>query len=78
MKAFGQAGTAVFPAPTVIARQICRHYGVVAVGRTDAVRERYYAVSAERRVTHPGVMALSAAARAELSAAGASTRTARP
>ena len=78
MKAFGQAGTAVFPAPTVIARQICRHYGVVAVGSTDAVRERYYAVSVERRVTHPGVMALSAAARAELSAAGASNRTARP
>lgn len=68
MKAFGEAGTAVFPAPTAIARQICRHYGVVAVGSTDQVRERYYAVSVERKVTHPGVMALSAAARAELSA----------
>jgi LysR family transcriptional activator of nhaA len=68
MKAFGEAGTAVFPAPTAIARQICRHYGVVAVGSTDEVRERYYAVSVERKVTHPGVMALSAAARAELSA----------
>ena len=66
MKAFGEAGTAAFPAPTVIARQVARHYGVVAIGATDAVRERYYAISAERRVTHPGVVALSMAARAEL------------
>ncbi len=68
MKAFGQAGAAVFPAPTVIASQVCRHYGVAVVGETEVVRERYYALSAERRVTHPGVVALTAAARAELSA----------
>ncbi len=66
MKAFGEAGTAVFPAPTAIALEVCRHYGVVAVGHTDAVRERYYALSAERRVTHPGVAALSKAARLDL------------
>ncbi len=67
LKAFGEAGTAVFPAPTVIASQVCRHYGVAVIGETEVVRERYYALSAERRVTHPGVMALTAAARAELS-----------
>ncbi len=67
LKAFGEAGTAVFPAPTVIASQVCRHYGVAVIGETEAVRERYYALSAERRVTHPGVVALTAAARAELS-----------
>ena len=66
MKAFGESGTAVFPAPTVIAAQVRRHYGVVAIGRTDEVRERYYALSAERRVTHPGVAALSKAARTEV------------
>ena len=67
MKAFGEAGTAVFPAPSAIATEVCRHYGVTVVGTTDAVRERYYAISVERRVTHPGVVALSNAARAELS-----------
>ncbi len=67
MKAFGTAGTAVFPAPTAIASQVCRHYGVATIGATEAVRERYYALSVERRVTHPGVVALTAAARAELS-----------
>lgn len=66
MKAFGEAGHAVFPAPTVIAREVCKHYGVQVVGRTTAVRERYYALSAERRVTHPGVMALTTGAQAEL------------
>lgn len=71
MKAFGESGAAVFPAPTVIAHEVCRHYGVVAIGSTDDVRERYYALSAERRVTHPGVAALSKAARTEVFALGA-------
>lgn len=71
MKAFGEAGTAVFPAPTAIAHEVCRHYGVVAIGRTDEVRERYYALSAERRVTHPGVAALTTAARLEVFAPAA-------
>lgn len=66
MKAFGEAGTAVFPSPTAIAHEVCRHYGVVAIGRTDEVRERYYALSAERRVTHPGVAALTTTARLEV------------
>jgi len=30
------------------------------------VRERYYAVSAERRLKHPGVLAITGAARDEL------------
>ena len=44
-----------FPAPTAIEREICRSYGLAVVGRTAAVRERYYAISAERRLKHPGV-----------------------
>ena len=77
MKAFGEAGAAVFPAPTVIASQVCRHYGVAVVGETEVVRERSYALSAERRVTHPGVVALTAAARAELSAPSPAKKRAR-
>jgi|688.fasta_scaffold79935_2 LysR family transcriptional activator of nhaA len=69
LKAFGESGRAVFPAPTAIAPEVCRHYGVTVVGDTPAVRERYYAISAERRVTHPGVVALSATARVDLFAA---------
>ena len=66
MKAFGQGMGAAFPASAAIARDICRFYGVRMIGRTDAVRERYYAISAERRLTHPGVLAITSAARDEV------------
>ncbi len=66
LKAFGESGRAVFPAPTAIEREVCRHYRVAVVGRTPKVRERYYAISAERRLKHPGVLALTATARTGL------------
>ncbi len=73
LKMFGVPGTAVFPAPSAIADEICRHYGVITIGDTTAVRQRYYAISVERRVTHPGVAALSTTARADLFAASQPT-----
>lgn len=63
MKVFGQDGIGLFPAPTVIEAEICRQYKVRVVGRTDAVRERYYAISVERRLKHPAVRAISESAR---------------
>jgi LysR family transcriptional activator of nhaA len=63
MKAVGAQCAAVFVAPFAIARDVCRVYGVTLVGRTDAVKERYYAISAERRITHPGVLAITGTAR---------------
>ena len=66
LKAFGESGRAVFPAPTAIEHEVCRHYRVAVVGRTPSVRERYYAISAERRLKHPGVLAITATARTEL------------
>jgi LysR family transcriptional activator of nhaA len=66
MKAFGQAGRAAFPAPTAIQREIVRQYRVQPVGRVPAVRERYYAISAERRLKHPGVLAITTTAKREV------------
>jgi LysR family transcriptional activator of nhaA len=66
MKTFGQAGRGVFPAPTAIAREVVRQYGVRPVGRAPAVRERYYAIAAERRLKHPGVLAITTAARRDV------------
>lgn len=63
MKAFGSGGVGVFPAPEVIASEVMRLYGVTSIGGTDAVRERFYAISAERRLRHPAVLAISDAAR---------------
>ena len=63
MKVFAHDTGAVFPAPMVIAKDIGRVYGVRAIGLTGSVREHYYAISAERRLKHPGVLAITDAAR---------------
>ncbi|HEX2205965.1 MAG TPA: hypothetical protein VHG91_21800 [Longimicrobium sp.] len=44
-------------------------YRVEVVGRIGDVRERFYAISIERRLKHPAVVAISQAAREELSSA---------
>ena len=66
MKVFGQDGVGLFPAPTVIEKEVCRQYRVRVAGRTDAVRERYYAISVERRLKHPAVVAICKTARKNL------------
>lgn len=63
MKVFGERSEGVFPGPSVIEKEIRDHYGVVVVGRANEVRERYYAISAERRIKNPAVQAISEAAK---------------
>ena len=63
LNTFGERGDAVFAAPTAIEEEILRGRRVGIVGRTSVVRERYYAISAERRLTHPAVAAITSAAR---------------
>lgn len=64
LKAFGQDGVGVFPAAAAIEAEVRRQYEVEVVGRVPEVRESFYAISPERRLKHPGVAAISAAARA--------------
>jgi LysR family transcriptional activator of nhaA len=59
---FGQAGAGLFVAPSVLEKEVMRQFGVTVVGRLDAVRERYFALSVERRLKHPAVIAISNAA----------------
>ena len=59
MKAFGEAGLGIFPAPTLIAQEVCDMYDAVLLGQMDEVKERYYAISPERRVKHPAVLAIT-------------------
>jgi LysR family transcriptional activator of nhaA len=65
LKAFGQLGAGVFPGPSIIEQEIQRQYGVEVVGRMDEVRERFYAITVERRLHHPAVQAIYRAAREE-------------
>lgn len=66
MQAFGQSGAGVFFAPTVIAPQLKSQYGVVALGQVDSVVEQAYAITTERRMSHPATVAISALARDKL------------
>ncbi|MEZ5287735.1 MAG: transcriptional activator NhaR [Vicinamibacterales bacterium] len=66
MSSFGQSGHAAFPASSAIEQEVVQQYRVAVVGRVRAVRERYYALSAERRLKHPGVLAITAAAKTEV------------
>ena len=66
MMTFGQTGTGAFAAPSVIEGEVRAMYGVRVVGRIDDVRERFYAISAERRIKHPAVAAISEQARTRL------------
>ena len=59
MKSFGEAGVGLFPVPEVILEEVCRHYGVEPAGRLDEIQVSYYAISLERRLTHPAVLAVS-------------------
>lgn len=63
MTAFGRAGTGIFPAPTAIEEEIEAQHGVEVVGRLPEVRERFYAISAERKIKNPMVSAITSTAR---------------
>lgn len=63
MKSFGQAGMGVFFMSSTIEEEICRNFNVRVVGRTDEIKQKYYAISAERKVKHPAVAAICDSAR---------------
>jgi LysR family transcriptional activator of nhaA len=64
--AFGLRGVGAFPAATVTAREVERQSGVRAIGEVDEVRESYFAITVERRIKHPAVIAICEGARALL------------
>ena len=66
LKAFGEAGAGIFAGPTVIAEEICRMYRMSAIGQTDEIKERYYAISPERRLKHESVVMITDTARSDL------------
>jgi len=63
---FGQDGAGLFAAPSAIEGFIKKHYEVDLVGRVPEIRERFYAISIERRIRHPAVVAIYEAAREQL------------
>jgi LysR family transcriptional activator of nhaA len=60
---FGALGAGLFAAPEAIMEDALRARGLHKVGSIDGLRERYYAISIERRLGHPAVVAIAGAAR---------------
>jgi LysR family transcriptional activator of nhaA len=69
LKAFGEAGAGLFAAPTAIENEICRMYRMGIIGHVDSIRERFYAISSERRLKNEAVLRICEAARTDLFAA---------
>ena len=66
LKAFAAEGMGALFVPTVIAAAVARRYGLTVVREIPELLERYYAISAQRRITHPAVIELRTAARSRL------------
>ena len=66
MTAFGREGRGVFMSPTVLEAETIAQFGVEVIGRSNELVEEFFAVSVERRITHPCVVAITQVARREL------------
>jgi LysR family transcriptional regulator, transcriptional activator of nhaA len=66
MTAFGREGRGVFLSPTVLEAETVAQFGVEVIGRSSELVEEFFAVSVERRITHPCVVAITDAARGQL------------
>ncbi len=66
LKAFGQEGHGLFPISTVMEKEICQQYRVQVVQRVRSLSQKFYAITAERRLKHPAVVALFNAAHREI------------
>ena len=74
IKTFGQQGVGVFIAPAAIEEAIIEQLGVAEIGRVPELRGRYFAISTERRIKHPAVAMITAAARNDLFSVATATR----
>ena len=66
LKSFGQSGLGIFFMSSAIEDEICETFNVRSIGSLHHIQQKYYAISAERRVRHPAVAAICHTARASL------------
>ncbi|KRC18333.1 transcriptional activator NhaR [Acidovorax sp. Root217] len=66
MNAFGREGRGVFTSPTVLEEETQAQFGVEVIGRSSELVEEFFAISVERRISHPCVAAITKAARSDL------------
>ena len=75
-KEFGRRGAGIFVGPTVLTKEIEKQFSVKTLGAATDVVDEFFAISVERRVTHPCVIAITQSARNELFAPSPKARRA--
>ena len=58
LKIAGRAGLGLFAIPTTMQEDVAAIYSFREVGIATGVKERFYAVSIERKLKHPAVLAI--------------------
>lgn len=66
LKVFGEHGAGIFAIRTAVEEETRQRYKVSILGRIEAISERFYAISLERKLKHPAVVAIRSAAREKL------------
>lgn len=66
LRAFGEAGLGIMPAPAVLERRVERLFKMKKVGETDAVHYRFFMISAEKKISHPAIAAMLNSARRDI------------
>jgi len=62
----GERALGVLAAPDVIAKELRKRYALQLVGRAKDIRQRFYAISVERKIKHPAVAAICEVARKKI------------
>jgi len=58
LQIFGDAGDGMFPAPTVLEAQLKEQFGVQLIGEAEKLKQKFYLISAEKKVKHPAIVAI--------------------
>jgi LysR family transcriptional activator of nhaA len=66
LKVFGEHGAGIFAIRTAVEEETRQRYKVSVLGRVESISERFYAISLERKLKHPAVVAIRSAAREKL------------
>jgi len=66
LKMFGRAGEGFFAAPDALSADLAQDHGMVRLGAAEGLKAQVYALSAERRLAHPAVLAIRKAAQEEV------------
>lgn len=63
MKTFGQAGAGVFIVPSAIANEVAKQFQVEIIGSSEEIREQFFAIATEQRLSNPAIVAITDAAK---------------